>query len=322
MVHCDLSKIGSPFLPLFDAYIFIDWSAANRATPHNPSADAVWMGQLVRHHCQEETYHRTRNDCISRLLSLLLNHVAMGRRVLVGFDFPYGYPAGFCHSLGFPSGPNEWLEIWTELANRVVDCADNTNNRFAVASTLNGIAGNGRRGPFWGCPVKTTFSSLQSCSPGFPFSASNGVSLGRLRLAEQRLRGTQETWKLYGAGSVGSQALIGIPHVYTVRHHAHLSRCSRVWPFETGFTASPAPTRGAFVLHAEIWPGVVSGQTKQLLTADPSLIRDQAQVRALCQWAESLDDAGQLGQFFDRPHGLTAQQFQRCFQQEGWVLGA
>lgn len=309
-------------MPLFDAYIFIDWSAANRATPRNPSADAVWMGQLVRHHCQAETYHRTRTDCVSRLLSLLLNHVAMGRRVLVGFDFPYGYPAGFCRALGLSSGTHEWLRIWTELANRVTDCADNTNNRFAVASGLNAIAGNGRCGPFWGCPVKTTFSSLQSCSPEFPFAASNGISLGRLRLAEQRLRGTQETWKLYGAGSVGSQALIGIPHVYTVRHHAHLSRCSRVWPFETGFTASPAPTRGAFVLHAEIWPGVVSGQTKQLLTADPSLIRDQAQVRALCQWAESLDDAGQLGQFFDRPHGLTAQQFQRCFQQEGWVLGA
>ena|SRR5208283_5692792 len=107
-----------------------------------------------------------------------------------------------------------------------------------------------------------------------------------------------------------------------VRHHAHLSRCSQVWPFETGFTATPAPPRGAFVLHAEIWPGVVADQTKQLLTADPSLIRDQAQVRALCQWAEALDDAGKLGEFFDQPLGLTAQQIQRCFQEEGWVLGA
>jgi hypothetical protein len=187
---------------------------------------------------------------------------------------------------------------------------------------LNAIAGNGSHGPFWGCPVKTTFSSLQSCSPGFPFAASNGISLERLRLAEQKLRGTQETWKLYGAGSVGGQALVGIPRVYDVRHHAQLSRCSQVWPFETGFTATPAPPKGAFVLHAEIWPGVIADQTKQLLTADSSLIRDQAQVRALCQWAEALDDAGRLGRFFDHPPGLTAQQIQRCIQQEGWVLGA
>ena len=308
-------------MPLFDAYIFVDWSATNRATPHNPCADSVWMGQLVRHHSQEETYHRTRTDCISRLLTLLLNHVAMGRRVLVGCDFPYGYPAGFCHALGLPSGPNEWLGIWTKLANRVTDNADNTNNRFNVASELNAIAGNGRSGPFWGCSVKTKIPSLQSCSPGFPFAASDGISLERLRLVEQRLGGTQETWKLYGAGSVGSQALVRIPRVYDARHHTQLSWCSWVWPFEIGFTATPATPRGAFVLHAEIWPGVIADKTKQLLTADPSLIRDQAQVRALCQWAEALDDAGQLGRFFDQPPGLTAQQIQRCIQQEGWVLG-
>ena len=141
-------------MPLFDAYIFIDWSAANRATPRNPCADSVWMGQLVRHLSQEETYHRTRTDCISRLLPLLLNHVAMGHRVLVGFDFPYGYPGGFCHALGLPSGPHEWLGVWTELASRVTDCADNENNRFVVASTLNAIAGNGRCGPFWGVSSK------------------------------------------------------------------------------------------------------------------------------------------------------------------------
>ena len=33
-----------------------------------------------------------------------------------------------------------------------------------------------------------------------------------VRLTEQRLRGVQETWKLCGAGSVGSQALVGIPY--------------------------------------------------------------------------------------------------------------
>ena len=124
------------------------------------------------------------------------------------------------------------------------------------------------------------------------------------------------------AGSVGSQAIVGIPHVHAVRRHAQLSWCNQVWPFETGFTATPAPQRGPFVLHAEIWPGVVADQTKQLLTADSSLIRDQAQVRALCQWAEALDDAGQLGQLFDEPLRLTAQQIQTCVQEEGWVLGA
>lgn len=95
-----------------------------------------------------------------------------------------------------------------------------------------------------------------------------------------------------------------------------------MWPFETGFTSTPAPREGAFILHAEIWPGVIHDQTKQLLSADPSLIRDQAQVRAMCQWAEALDDANQLGKSLDQPIGLTGQKIQRCIQEEGWVLGA
>ena len=309
-------------MPLFDAYIFIDWSAVNRITPQKPSADTVWMGHLVRHDRQVETYHRTRTHCIFHLLTLLSYHVAAKRRVLVGFDFPYGYPAGFSHALGLSSNSHEWLEIWKELANRVRDDVNNTNNRFAVASALNGIAGDGNHGPFWGCPVKAKFPALSSCSPGFPFAASRGTSLGRLRLAEQGLKGTQETWKLYGAGSAGGQALVGIPRVHEVRYHTQFNGCSQVWPFETGFTPTPVPRRGAFVLHAEIWPGIVASQTTLLLAANPLLVRDQAQVRAMCQWAESLDAAGQLGQLFERPPGLSAQQLQRCVQEEGWVLGA
>jgi hypothetical protein len=128
----------------------------------------------------------------------------MGRKVLVGFDFPYGYPAGFCHALSLPSGPHEWLQIWNELANKVVDRPDNTNNRFAVASALNAIAGNSRSGPFWGCPVKTTFSSLQSCSPGFPFAAPNGISWNGFVWPN---RGCEEHRK---PGNCMEQAVLGV----------------------------------------------------------------------------------------------------------------
>lgn len=171
---------------MFDAYIFIDWSAANRVTPRNPCADSVWMGQLVRHHRQEETYHRTRTDCISRPLSVLLNHVTKGRKVLVGFDFPYGYPAGLCHALGFPSGSNEWLEIWTELANRVLDSDDNTNNRFAVASILNGIAGNGRSGPGHSAAKPKTQVSSFSLLRSRTFLGQPGSEGKRFRTAPGR----------------------------------------------------------------------------------------------------------------------------------------
>lgn len=146
-------------------------------------------------------------------------------------------------------------QVFAPLINR--GHATNQNNRFMVAGDLNAIAGNGRSGPFWGCPHTIVVANLSSTSPGFPFDATGGSSLQRLRITETQLPGTQEGWGLYGAGRVGSQALVGIPYVYKLRRHPELTHISRVWPFETGFTPDPATTEGPFVLHAEIWPGVV-----------------------------------------------------------------
>jgi len=148
------------------------------------------------------------------------------------------------------------------------------------------------------------------------------VQLQRLRIVEGRLPGTQETWKLFGAGSVGSQSLVGIPYLYRLRRSLDMVRISRVWPFETGFTPTPSPSQGPYVLHAEIWPGVVEQRVRELVGASPDLIRDRAQVRAMCEWAAESDHAKTLGKFFDMPAGLNQQQAQSCLEQEGWVLGA
>jgi hypothetical protein len=64
-------------------------------------------------------------------------------------------------------------------------------------------------------------------------------------------------WKLAGQGAVGSQALLGIPRVAAWRYDPGFAPFSRVWPFETGFTADAVPDSGPFVVHAEIWPGVL-----------------------------------------------------------------
>jgi hypothetical protein len=136
------------------------------------------------------------------------------------------------------------------------------------------------------------------------------------------LQGVQEAWKLFGAGSVGSQALTGIPYVHGLRHYADLKDDSRVWPFETRFNERPSPDKGPFVLHTEIWPGVVRTETDEMIGADPLLIRDQAQVRAMCTWATRQDDRGNFGRFFARPDGLTDEEADVCIKEEGWVLGA
>jgi precorrin-8X/cobalt-precorrin-8 methylmutase len=306
---------------LFDVYIFVDWSAVNRLTSATPRRDAIWVGHLTRSGGQGEQYCRTRYKAGVYVKSLLLRHAQNGMRVLVGFDFPYGYPSGFAQAIGLPPGSG-WSEIWTELTTRIQDDLSNRSNRFTVAAELNRIAGNRGEGPFWGCPAGRAIPGLRPTSPGFSFSAAHEVELKRLRIVETRLTGVQEAWKLFGAGSVGSQALVGIPYICGLRFDGDLNDVSRVWPFETGFNESPSPEKGPFVLHAEIWPGVVRTETDQLIDADPSLIRDQAQVRAMCDWAVREDDQGTLGRFFARPVRLADREVESCIREEGWVLGS
>ena len=306
---------------LFDTYVFVDWSAVNHPSPLRPRKDAIWVGQLTRSGGQEERYCQTRCEAGVYVKSLLLRHVQDGMRVLVGFDFPYGYPSGFARAMGLPPGSG-WSEIWTEVTARVQDHQNNHSNRFTVAADLNGIIGNGREGPFWGCPAKTSIPGLRPKSPGFAFPAAHDVGLKRLRIVETRLPKAQEEWKLFGRGSVGSQALVGIPYICRLRRDKDFDAISRIWPFETGFSDRPSADNRPFVLHAEIWPGVVRTETDQLIDADPSLIRDKAQVRAMCNWAVREDDQGTLGRFFARPAGLTDREVANCIKEEGWVLGS
>jgi hypothetical protein len=206
--------------------------------------------------------------------------------------------------------------------------AQNCSNRFEVAAALNAMmtpAGVGAApGPFWNTPAPAPM--LTATSPGFPYATRDGGSLQEWRLAEERLRQAglrpHSAFKLFTRGGVGGQALTGIPVIHRLRHHPLLRDVSLVWPFETGFTSAPAFGRRPSVLHAEIWPGVVGQQVKTLTATDPQLITDQAQVRALCLWADARDAAGTLAPFFGPPAGMSVGDLGRIVNEEGWILGS
>jgi hypothetical protein len=95
---------------LFDAYLAVDRSANGKPTPKNPGANAVWVGERVIAGDQTpvfapETYFRTRHACLDHLRSRLREHKEWGRRVFLGFDCTYGYPAGFAEALGLRGAP-------------------------------------------------------------------------------------------------------------------------------------------------------------------------------------------------------------------------
>jgi hypothetical protein len=235
--------------------------------------------------------------------------------VLVGWDFAFGYPTGFARALGLAGRAPAWRRTWTALAALVDDRDDNRNNRWLVAAALNRRLGR-RPGPFWNCPARAAGAALAAKRPPFPYRASAAVSLDEYREADRRLRASgrfvQSVWKLYTAGSVGSQTLLGIPRVAALRFAPRRADVSRVWPFET---ASPGSAR-PFVLHVEIWPGIVP------LERALHPIKDAAQVLAMVRSLAARDDAGELARLLAEPRRTAGAHAARCLDEEGWILGA
>lgn len=304
-------------MTLFDAIVMVDWSACSRP---KRGKDSIWIGVARRRgrqlRLEDPLNTPTRREAEAYVAQLLKGLVSEGARTLVGFDFPYGYPRGFASALGLPRELPAWRAVWDHLSH-VPEGDRNENDRFGFASGLNARVGRSP-GPFWGCPPKRETSFLQSRRKGrwdFPYQLSGGGELARLRVTDARMKGVQETWKLLGAGSVGSQALLGIPCVARLRDRPDLAACSRVWPFETGFTANPLPDVGPFVLHAEIWPGAVE------LDEGLHPVRDAAQVLTLARRLAEIDAQEGLGDWFAEPADLAPGVRDACLAEEGWILG-
>lgn len=313
--------------PLFDVYLAVDWSARSAPSPPRPSADSVWVAECsgisTGSGGTHTRYLRTRHDCLQWLRQRLCDHVARGRRVLAGFDFPFGYPKGFAAALGL-GGAAPWRLIWDELELLIEDAPDNGNNRFEVAAALNQRCGPAP-GPLWGCPRAFAGPWIQATSPRYPYGAGR-LSLPRLRWAEQQAPGTQPAWKLMGIGSAGSQCLLGIPVVSRLRSDPRLADVTQVWPFETCSPDPPAPPGGAFVLLAEIWPGIVRRHVATAGRAaggrgQPGTIKDEAQVRTVVHWLRSADRSGGLERLLGAPARLPPAACHDVLAEEGWILG-
>src|SRR5271163_5147545 len=191
---------------MFDSFVIVDWSAAN--VPRI-GRDSIW---ICRRCGDRETLVNppTRHAAKALIAEWLMAACASDERVLVGFDFPFGYPAGFAARLGL-SGP-PWRAVWEEIARLVSDDERNSNNRFDVAAAMNERV-SGNRFPFWGCPARRARNYL---GPKHHRShEQNG--LAERRLIDEYMTGCQPCWKLLGAGSVGGQVLTGIPVVRALR---------------------------------------------------------------------------------------------------------
>jgi hypothetical protein len=295
---------------LFSAYVIVDWSAAAKPTT---GADSIWIGVLkrdVRFRMAFESYNPpTRGDAEKRLAIILDDLKKRGERALLGFDFPLGFPRGFASALKLTGEPT-WRAVWDQLDRMVKDKPDNTNNRFGVGSEINRRLTGGPF-PFWGCPPKDALTTLQPKR-----SRPHGPDdLPELRHADLAAKGAASIWKLYYNGSVGGQALLGIPAVRRLK----LARgeAVRIWPFETGFKPlTEADLAGVEVVVAEVYPSLIKGD------GAAGEVKDLVQVRTTAEHFARLDEASKLAPLFGPPKGAAAETVLDAEREEGWILGA
>ena len=288
------SQPDRPAKGAFDTVIIVDWSARATTSPAKPSKDAIWIGvhgkaQVTEHYC------RTRSSAETQLTAILDAEAAAGRRALVGFDFPMGYPAGFAKRL---TGQAQAAAIWAWLAARITDDAHNTSNRLAVGGQINTLF-KPLAGPFWGRPQTHDIA-------GLPFTKAvdyKAINLPERRAVEHLLPSASPVWQLMGAGSVGSQALTGLPMIHRL---AQRPNC-KIWPFQHPDTD---------LVLAEVYPSIISQAVKRSIArsiAPDTEIPDQWQVRLLAQALYNLSRDGTLPDLFTTPD---------IAREEGWILGA
>jgi len=299
---------------LFDAYIMVDWSAAAKPTL---GANSIWIGILAKDARLKLQFKAVNIDTRLKARAFLEDMVAKltrrGDRVLLGFDFSLGYPAGTAQALGLDlSTRAPWEAMHAHLSSKLKDKADNSNARYAIAAGLNYAISKGPF-PFWGAPARDVVSTLASTKPDFAGQPLPEFRLAESHLKEQKLGQPKSVWQLAYTGSVGSQSLTGIPHVHALRA---TWPNARIWPFETGTgEMTEDDLESVEVVIAEVYPSMVKAKAEKGETLD------EVQVREIARHYSQLDEKGLLGAAFSTGKSLDEGKIEQIQAEEGWILG-
>jgi len=279
-------------MSLFGRYIAVDWSAA--ITPRT-GKDSIWIADSAGMSVNPSTRH----EAMAILTDRLLAARAAGERIMLGFDFVFGYPAGAAEAI---AGLPDWQALWACLAEAVVDNDDNSSNRFQVAAAINARLAAPH---YWGHPHQHRYDHLNSRRP------ATYATIPERRRAEGLARTAQPVWKLTGAGAVGSQSMLGIARLEALRQHATLGPDIAIWPFETAF----AEALDRPITIVEIYPSLFP-------LDDPAVTpKDRAQVETCIRRFAALDATGDLGGFLAAPANLSPTEQEILIREEGWIAG-
>lgn len=231
----------------------------------------------------DPVYLRNRDCAFEALSSLITRALDADKRLLLAFDFPFGYPSGFAAAV---TGASDPLALWAHIDAHLTD-TPKANTRFELAAALN------RRlpgvGPFW-------FNALKTDIPDLPRKGGTreGHGMAERRAVEQKAMGTFTCWQMGGAGAVGGQAMTGIKTLQRLRQTFPGSIA--VWPFQT---------LNRPIAFVETWPSLID----PVVRAADDAIRDRAQVRLMARALSRL------------PAERLAAMLAVDAPEEGWILG-
>ena len=125
---------------LFNAYVIVDWSAAESKADHGfgfhldrrPQARRALFAWPSSRTIRRRA--RRPRPCSAGILDDRAKH--RERTPSSGFDFALGFPRGLAAGLHLP-GEEPWRAVWTQIDRMVTDKADNTNNASVSASEIN-----------------------------------------------------------------------------------------------------------------------------------------------------------------------------------------
>lgn len=296
-------------MPIFDRYIAVDWSANNGP---KTGRDSIWIGEATAAGLVASRNPATRAAAMADIERTLLAARSRGERVMLGFDFVFGFPAGAAEAIAVEGaespdlsvrgrGDAPWKQLWSTLHTLIEDSDDNRSNRFDVADRINRATAP----RFWGHPHGRSYADLAPTR-----AATDYTAVPERRVVEARIRGPQPVWKLTGVGAVGSQTLLGIPRLEALRRHLVLGRDIAVWPFETDFASHLTAPIALVEIYPSFFPLDVAAEPK-----------DRAQVETCVLRYAALDAAGLLATFLSAPADLSAAGRAMVIAEEGWIAG-
>jgi hypothetical protein len=297
---------------LFDAYVIVDWTAAEGKKTGDQS---LWIGVVkrdVRFRFGYESHNpATRSEGEALLRTILADLAKKGQRVLLGVDFGLGFPAGTAKRLGLAGEP--WASTWKFMAANIVDKPGNAmNNRFAVAAKMNRLMTDEAR-PFWGAPARYAQRWMSTTKPEGGYGDTPEFRLTE-RAAKKKGAKPQAVWQMHGASVVGGQTLLGMAMVK--RLVDDLGSSVAAWPFGTGWrTLDKADVEPLSVLIAEVHAPLFPAKT------EPGEGKTAAAVRTVAETLSRLDEKDELGKLFAPPKGTSEKDVAAVQSEEGWMLG-